>query len=261
MRAGRATRFGRSHRIGLDSRSNYLPTDEGGLILWVDMKDTTKFVQSGGVVTQFTNKASSVVWTAAGSTRPAYSAAGFNGFPCMHPDGIDDCFISSETVVATALDASTVAKPYTLVFVVQPDALDVNNPVLGAGNTGIQSLDTRQWGQNTQNSGRWAHDNRVHSGVVNSAIFDKRPTALAPTMVTFAGQTNHTIGVNLDSPRTLASDPVVATINQTALFCRPDLTPDRFWAGLFAELLLFNSILSTDAIGRVQDYVGGRWLL
>lgn len=262
MRFGRATRIGRAHRFGLDQRSNYLPSDEGGLLLWIDMQDPTKFVQSGGVVTQVTNKASGVIWPAAGSTRPAYEATGFNGFPCMHSDGVDDTFISTEVAIATALDASTVAKPYTLIFLVQPDVADINTPVFSAANSGIQSLDTRKWGQDTQASGRWDHSTRVHgTGITNALIYDKRPVTLTPTMVSYWGQTNHSIQVNLDNPRSGPADPVVCFIDRMALFCRPDLTPDSYWAGRFAELVLFDSILSTDAIGRLQDYIGGRWLL
>lgn len=259
MRFGLNQRIGRGVRAGLDSRPTYTPTVEGNLVLWFDLQDPAAYTTSGGVITQLTNKVSSVAWTAAGSARAAFDATGLNGFPCAHPDGINDAYTSTESAVVAALDATATAQPYTLIWVAAPDDVDNNNVVLGAGNPAFSSNNTRRWGQSTNVTGRYQYAAQSNSGVGTAALYDFFQVTTAATMVTFFGQTTHTVQPNLRTPRSAVADPVSCVITQVSLFSRPDAAPDLFWAGKFGELMLFNAIKSADARARLQDYVTGKW--
>ena len=174
MRFGLNTRGGRGQRYGVDARQVYDPTVEGNMVAWFDMQDPAAYSVSGGVIDYFVNKVSSVQWTASGTARAAYEATGLNGLPCAHPDGTDDTYISTEAAVVNALQATT-ANPYTILFVFHADVADAQRSVLGAGNSGFSSNNTRIFGQNTDLSGRWAIISQRSTGTSPSMVYTRHP--------------------------------------------------------------------------------------
>jgi hypothetical protein len=256
MRVGLSARIGRGVRFGVDERSNYAPSDEGGLVLDFDLTVASSYTVATGAISQITNIASGVSWPqATAGKRAAYDATGWNGGPCMVPDGIDDIYLSTEAAVLAVANAPVTAPPYCVFMVCSPlDAIN-SSTVFGVGNTGFSNSHRRKWGQSS--NGRWGYSHGkddattvtlLSAGAADAVIGTKR-------LLSFWGQTSHSVQCDRRAVSTASGSPVATTINQAALFSRPDSAPDNNWMGKFVRLLIFNSQLTADARARVQDHL------
>ena len=237
---------------------DYSPLDESGGVLWLDMQDTNAFVQDGGTVAQFTNKASDVDWTEA-TTRPAYAET-LNSLPCMDFDGINDLIISTEAAVHSVFAGGGVA--YTLIAVAQHDVADSAHRWFGAGNSG--SVDGhRSWGTTTTGAGVWASTATSDAGAVANAASAGGSDTSAHIFMWWASTTvvSLSVGNAAADPDGAAQAPGTITPDRAAVGCRPNATPSTFFAGLLGELLLYSVELDADARSRVHDYLADKWNL
>lgn len=260
------SKFGRDAKLGVGAKAGrgttaapFTPLDIAGCMAWFDVMDSASYTDVAGVASAITNKASLVSWTqGTAANRPAIQATGFNAlYPCFSCDGTNDSFISNEAAVYGAL-ANSVA--YTLIYVAKLNVVDRADSVFGVGNTGVSTAAMRYWGQTNLLTGRWisqaVNDATTVLNATNSVVTDLnhhlfRWTASAST-----------VSLSVDraaaDPSGAAQNPGTLTPNQAALFCRPDLGPDSFLNGLFAELQLYNSELVGGNITDLESYAA-RW--
>jgi hypothetical protein len=261
MRYGLNSRIGRGVRAGVDERSNYAPSDEGSLVLDFDLTVASSYTVISGAVSQITNIASGVSWAQATSgKRPAYDATGWNGGPCLVPDGVDDLFLSTESAIVAALQASTSALPYTIFIVCSPAAALTSYTLLGAGNTGFSNTRVRRWG--TAAVGYWAYAH-IRDDVTQLTVQTNQTgdtAANVKRLISYWGQVSHFVQRDRAPVVSGSGTPVATTIDQAALFARPDSAPDNFFSGKFVRALLFAAQLNTDAIARVQDHLQSKHL-
>ena len=233
-----------------------------GLVAWIDMQDATSYTNTGGFVSAITNKASGVSWTEA-TNRPAVSATGLNSLPCMDFDGTNDRIISSEAAVCTALANQN---DYTIFIVTQIDDLAAVEVIFSAADVDAAGPGSKRWGTNTGGAGRWTviGTNDASAGIVANAAQDTVNTpvvyeAYSATQVTSL-QINGA-AVNMSTGGASGTPTAYGTLSpdRVAMGCRPSSTPASFFDGRIAELLIYDTALSTPSRALVRAYLGTKW--
>ncbi len=232
------------------------PLSIAGSVAWFNMRDASSFTNSGGFISSITNKVSSVAWSEA-TNRPAYSAGGVNGHPCMDFDGINDQIISTEAAVVSALQ---VDQPYTLFYMAIFDTADRADSVFGAANS--SGTGARRWGQSTVGTGRW-HVSVVQDDTTAVAVDDAGALYVSGAHAHCWNASTTQVSLQIDNaaaaPNNAAFAPGATTIVRAALGCRPVAAPNTFFDGKLGELLLYNSRLSAGDITNVATYLATAW--
>lgn len=236
---------------------SFSPADITGLVFWQDMQDTGAYTESGGVVTQFINKASSVAWTEA-TNRAAYSATGLNGLPCMDFDGTNDRYISTEAAVVSAL---TNAAAYTVIYVGSHDTVDRGDSVFAIGNSGVATSRTRRWGQSTDGAGRWQTQSINDAGTTVTNI--SAGGSNTSPHIFYWHSPGTTVSLQVDnaaaSPSGAASDPGTLTPDRCAVGSRPDSAPDTFFDGKLGELIVYAGDITGTDYTDLLTYLQTKW--
>lgn len=237
----------------------FSPLNITGCVAWFDMQDATSFTNSAGFISAITNKASSVSWTEA-TNRPAYSATGFNSFPCMDFDGVNDIIQSTEAAVYNVFNAVT---GYTIFYVANHDVADSSNAVFGCGNTGVVNTShTKYWGTNVTGNGVYIAQARDAASAainvessggladINNNIFEWFQSGSAVSL-----KVN---GLGKD-PNIAAQALGVVSANASAIGARPSSVANAFHDGKVAEIIIYNSELSAANRTLVRNYLATKW--
>ncbi len=247
---------------------SYVPTDEGGAVLWLDMQDATAYTLNGGStgITQVKNKISNVQWAVNGTDCP-FEATGINGHPCAHPTLIGHGFISTESAVVSVHDCPNTTKPYTLIYVALPDSTTTGVVSYGVGNSGVSSASTRVWGQRA-GVATYEYNQTSPAAVGSGTHGPVRSTGAVNAGLNICAWHSPGVGVKLslnngaDDPNNTVSDAsyVPGTgPNRAMISGRPDLGPDSPAIQRWGEYWLFNKELDSAALTRVYNYLIGKW--
>jgi hypothetical protein len=237
------------------------PDDIAGLEMWLDASDTgTITTGSGGtVVTGWVDKTGNGhnVGNGSGSSnRPQWNTRFLNGL-----NVIDFDRTQSDLLVGTSCPWYA-AGTCTLFAVVEFDVVNQFGVIIceakstGAGATGEHKL--------LINNDTTIHQNNVSNAFVVEGDFGiAGPGTGNPTLIRFtdAGSGN---------PKTLALDngtPVsdsytlgtLTGLDRLAIGCRYDNNQDLFFDGAIAEILLYDSLLSSGDIALVEAYLNDKW--
>ncbi len=241
MNIGLSAGANRAHAAGI-----WPPTRVSGLVGWWDMQQT--FTQSGGLVSSIRNMASGVDWTEV-TNKPAYSATGFGGRPCMVGDGATTRIMSSEAAVVSAFSGA--AKSLTFIVACQPTATQ-SSALIGAADSALVANSSWKVGLTS-----------------NVLAFAKRGTATttapgATTLtnnasVVLAFRTNGTTadmligGGTVEAQAAAFVDSGTPVPNRVSLLCYPVLTPSSFFNGKWGAGTLYNvAVSNADLIGLVN---------
>lgn len=233
------------------------------LKLWFDFSATDSYTVLPGspaTITALRNLASGVIWNTQATTFPEYEATGFGGKPCAKGDGAGRGLISTDSIVVSALSGSD--NPVTVIAVTEPDTTNVTQTILGGGNSGVANNGTWRFGKASP-SNRWFSTKIDDTGAIASATgvvggadgTGRQVKSWVVPGTTLSGYVN----LGAASPSAGAFDVGTATMDRAAIFCRPDSSPDFFWNGRLAELMLFNVALSDTVRTAIVTSLMAKW--
>ncbi len=256
---GKNVTIGKSVRIGRFG-STFSPLDISGLKFWHDMLDINAYTTVSGAIDSITNKVSSIVTTQATSTqRPTFNATGFNGQPCGDYDGATtgDQFIGTESAVYNIVNNNN---PYTLFYAAKHDIADLVSYVFGCGGSGTNGF--RAWGANITGNGVWLASGNTSGGTalnVDSSGANNINTNIHEWWHTGTAVSGSRNGGTAD-PLAITQSVGATTLTKFSVGVRSrGGTNDGDHDGLIAEILFYDSELSSGNRSTIRQYMGSRW--
>ena len=227
----------------------FSPTDIAGLQLWLDASQITG-LNDGDAVAAMTDYSASSGDLAQGtaSKRPTYKTAIKNGLPVVRFDGVDDTLGNSSW---TALDGLTGATQ----FAVAKQFYNGGGDVFFYSNGRLtlqQFIGERYYYQSAGNSGRVA----TASGqwIVDCVVFDGSQVGNAARLVAFQNAVQQT----LTFTGTIGASLSTSTGYQLSGVNTVPIAPQQ---ADFAELLIYNRVLTSQERAKVLDYLNGKWAI
>lgn len=239
--AGNASNIVTSSAFQLTTPGNVSAT---GLSMWVDLKETTKiFSDDNCSVSQTTNNGlvgcvkdksgnNNHIKSSLSSEKPILRTSSFLGQPSLYFDGGANEYLKFTTKLTDVRTVFWVLK--------QDNSNAGNNPFLLGDPDGT------------------TYD--FHGGAVN--IFDSGNAAASVTGGTFKINTSAVDGTTTARPSTESVLSLVTTGNTTAGAFSRDRTTccgQRTWGGYFAELIIFNRVLSGTEVQDIENYLTTKW--
>jgi hypothetical protein len=227
-------------------RYDYVAALGSDLIAGWDAQRADLITQSGGIVSSIADvKAGYVASQGTTSSKPSYSATGFNGAPCIQHDGIDDCFTCSDSGLLAILGALSAIEIWA---VCSQDGLssEGTRTLLGIGGGG-----TAGWELEKVNSvGNKARASTgTGSGIitaVSSSLFEGRHAVRAECGATTA------LTMDADARVTSTGTPsIVAT--RLRIGASTGSTATIFYNGLWNRLLVTKPLSATKAAALMAD--------
>lgn len=208
------------------------PTDISGCVGWWDASDSGSITQSGGLVSQWSDKSGNGKHaTASGSSRPTYTGSQ-NGRSVIAFDGV------ANRMNTTLVDSST----QTILFVAKASP---------AGAPGIRRVVAYEAERSFFASSGWNWFSPPSGTGVS-------PTAYNVASGVIASDSSMTIyGNGVAASATF--DPFNARTNTFTLGGESASSAFNFFQGEIAEVIVFNSALSDVNRARVEKYLANKW--
>ena len=225
--------------------------------LWQDSGRTTPVAANAdpvGAWDDLSGNARHIVQATAGS-RPAYSAAGFNGYPCLTFDGTDDFLASVAAWVATVFGGTD--KPYAVAAVCRTTTIGPRS-VIGTASTGgatqqnrfsYSSADSLQITR-TNDAAATVNNTPPSGGLSTNVPYVLSGIYTGATSELFAGYTR------IYQPT--AAGTGANTMDKFAVGALPRPTPATFWVGDIAEVVIATSLTPRELTG-VTKYLLSRY--
>jgi hypothetical protein len=232
---------GLSNGIGSDG-GTFSPASISGLLLWHDASDTASITQSAGAVSQWNDKSGNNYHSTqgTGANQPLTNSRTINSKNVIAFDGVDDFLNCSSSLYSVTTGDNTI-----LIVFAKDDARALARPVQGSnganrygvyGDTGLVGVGFINSPNGTQPIDVWATTTTPHAFVGY-----RNGTTLYTNMVT--GASSSTTNTNATSFTLTA-----LTVGNSASFF-----------GVIAEIVIYNSALSTTDINRVGNYYASKW--
>jgi hypothetical protein len=225
--------------------TRFSPSSIAGCMLWLDAADSTKMSLSGSIVTSITDKSSNAtVFTT--SSGPTLSRNAQNGNPVI--------LFTGQTMTGTNISPNGLSNMNLFLVASQPNAsISCITPYgfLGYSENG-------SWGQVTigifQDGIRW----RYGTGVEGNNPYIQTPIgsnyAIAMANKNGTTETGWVNGTQVYTSSSFSS-PVSATSSTVGLGCGPFNIPSQN----FAELYVFNVLLTTAQQQQLESYLAQKW--
>lgn len=233
-----------------------------GAVLWFDLSDAASFVQSGGVITQITNKISTTVWSEA-TNRAAYNATGLNSLPTAVFDGTNDRYTNGAD--AAVIAALTDEAPHTIYIVGAVDIVDANRAMFGWGDSGAAAANSGDVGISTAGTGRLSYRSANSAGTANNLEATATTYDLDPSVFTFvhAGPGSPTTSHIVDNgtPDRNAASHTRGDVNPNQLSwgSNPRSTPTFFFDGRMSEVRIYNTAHDATTITAITNLLKTKW--
>ena len=228
---------------------------------WIDMLETASFTTSGGEVTSIINKATGVTWNTAATDFPLFTAGGLNGHDCMTGNvAAGRGLISTDAALVSAFTGTDAA--CTVIAVVSSDLVNATEEFFAAGNSGFASNRTWRFGQTSGSPTGKPYVGKVDDAGTNVSTASTASMGSGAHIVSYV-VAGTTASIYVDSgsanPSGGSINADVTTPDRMALLCRPDNSPDGFWGGSVGTVLAFNTALSDQVRGDIEDMLAGRY--
>ena len=246
-----------------------IPLTIDGLLAWHDASDSTTITSSGGLVTSWTDKSGNGnTLTAAGAERPTTDSRTIGGLNALEFDGGSTIIYNGSTPPICSAIAGATISDLTIFMVINSDdfSTDGNNhsrpffigkPSAGAGQVYTQLFDTE-----------YNIYRRDETATVGIEEVTGSPLAISTNYILSwtipSSDVRDTSFYRNNSLLTSA----VATNNAAATgftdlthYCIGDQGTGslRPWDGLIGEVLIYDSILSSDDLDSLYTYLGEKW--
>jgi hypothetical protein len=209
------------------------PTDIAGCVGWWDASDAASITQSGGLVSQWNDKSTAGNHATASSTaRPTTGTRSLNGKNVLDFDG-------TANAMATSLaDAAT----QTVLFVAVSDVASGGRVwSYGTTNRGVFS-----------DSGTWAFWRQQTSGPIS---FGATASATSPSVACALFTSNSSLTTFGNGAQGTTNDPV----DSSGATFNIGKESTSFHNGYIAEIVIYNTALTTADRARVEAYLATKW--
>ena len=237
----------------------FSPADISGLALWLDADDAGTLTAVGGAVSEWRDKSGNARhFTATAAQEPSSTAATLNGRTVVRFDGVADRMTRASFL--HALDQHTL-------FVVARSRVSAGaaaQNILTEGNTGTNTqfrihVGKAETGDTTRLSGYYRDNAASERYLVNYddvQQYDGDPHILT---ITDSGTllTPRLDGVATATPTTYSR--TTTTLNVITLGALTRSGVGGHYDGDIAELLAYNSVLTSGQIASVESFLGTRW--
>jgi hypothetical protein len=219
--------------------------------LWLDASDTTTITESGGAVSQWTDKSSNAYAFTQGTAafQPTYDSAGLNSKPAIK---FAADFLQTTVTPSTILSGATGAT----MFVVQQNDLD---PPAVADNTGPSF---GFWGTAATSDHFPFTDSNVYTSFARSTriSFNPSPSLTVPRIVVFTSQ-DSLWRFWLDGGSPIHSTTTATFALNSSLDLRLGLSLQSSFSffGNLSSILVFNGVLSFTQINQIGFYLSRIW--
>ena len=219
------------------------PTDISGLQLWLDASDSSTIIENGGTVSQWNDKSGNGYNVSQGtaSNQPTYTASALNSKSVVRFDGNDELTNGSATVVGGSTNRT--------VFVV------FNSTGGSATSYGVTLGDSTSTGQTFGVSKEIAV--RVNGGYRTWTTAVDSTHAIVTIVLDGTSTTDLSAWKNGSS--LTASSTGTQTINTAAGIIIGNGTAGGNLVGDVAEIIVYNSALSTSDRESVESYLSTKW--
>jgi hypothetical protein len=227
----------------------FTPASIAGLKLWLDASQIVG-LNDGDPVAAMTDYSVSSGNLAQGtaSKRPTFKTAIQNGLPVVRFDGVDDTLGNSSW---TALDGLTGATQFAVAKQFNGGSGGVF--FFSSGRLTLQQyIDDRYYYQSAGNSGRVA----TASGqwIVDCVVFDGSQVGNAARLVAFQNAVQQTLIFTGTIGASLGTSTGYQLSGVDAVPYAPQQTD-------FAELLIYNRVLTSQERAKVLDYLNAKWAI
>lgn len=222
----------------------FSPDDISGLQLWLDSSDSSTITLSGSNVSQWNDKSSNG-WSVSQGTslqQPALISSGLNSKDVIRFDGSNDSLINASITPVSGSTNRTIfaVSNYTgtgVLYNAYFGTTQSNGRVLGVSN----EIAVRIYG-----------GNRVWTTGVDSTH--------CTTTIMLDGTTPSNLSAWKDGSPLSVSSTANQTINTTAgVYIGKSVTNTSYWNGDIAEVLVYDSALSTSDRESVESYLSTKW--
>ena len=210
------------------------PLDIAGCVGWWDASDAGSITASGGLVSQWNDKSTAGNHATASSTaRPTTGTRSLNGKNVLDFDGTANAMATSLADTATQ----------TVLFVAVSD---------------VASSSGRLWSYGTTNrgvfsdSGTWAFWRQQTSGAI---LFGATASATSPSVACALFTSNSSLTTFGNGAQGTTNDPV----DSSGASFNIGKETTNFFNGYIAEIVIYNTALSTAERARVESYLATKW--
>lgn len=222
------------------------------LIAWWTADDPSTFTLSGSQVTSWRDKVSGYnMVQAVSGARPVYSAAGFNGAPCVTVDGTDDELTLSPLPAAFPSGSA------------ESEIWAITDQAVAAASTGVRMLgsyggltNTRRTVGRTVSSGMNRGEVRAGTGSAETAHISTDGDFSGRSVVRAryrgaSGTTFQMVGVGAETGNVFS---IAGTATDRArIFASPNPTASAFWLGSHRDYLITHP-LSTQQVSALTAW-------
>lgn len=220
------------------------PLDVAPMTYWLDASDLSTITESGGAVSQWTDKISSTAFVqATGANKPTTGAATLNGLNVLsfvHTSGTVGQFLAATGI-------SSVAQPLTICYVAVLSGYDRTQ---GYNVFGSKSSATRPLYHAT-NQDAWS----IYGG--SSQLFGG--TSGAGVMMTTTVLNGAASYARLNKTQVISGSPGSNGLETYVAIGAVNTTPSNSWNGDIAEILVYPSALNSTQIDMAENYLRNKW--
>ena len=232
------------------------PSSISGLELWLDADDSSTITLNGSTVSQWDDKSGNNyhVTQSTASYQPTYNTAQLNGKNVVTFDGNDDHILNDS--VASVASGNDV--PITMFVVFKQLSLGNNEyGVVFGSSSSIQPLFCMM-----TNSSQLAAQQRTDAGTLTAAYSSVSSTSAYRVQSIVLSSSNLTVFNNGTSVASSSFSPAQTTLNTFTLGTwrrSGSMNGIAFLRCDMAEVIIYNSALSTSDRESVESYLSTKW--
>lgn len=232
------------------------PDDIAGLQLWLDADDSDTITLNGSTVSQWDDKSGNDyhVTQSTASYQPTYNTAQLNGKNVVTFDGSDDHILNDS--VASVASGNDVPITMFVVFKQLSSGTNEYGVVFGSSSS-IQPLFCMM-----TNSNQLAAQQRTDAGTLTAAYSSVSSTSAYRVQSIVLSSSNLTVFDNGTSAASSSFSPAQTTLNTFTLGTwrrSGSMNGVAFLHCDIAEVIIYNSALSTSDRESVESYLSTKW--
>lgn len=231
------------------SISTFIPTQIAGLKLWLDA--TQMGLSDGTAVTTWTDlsTAGNNFTQSTAGNKPVFHTNIINSLPAVQFDGTDDFMSSAANPVAVPLSAFVVTQPTLNTASQKSYATIIHAVTTSVGLFMAARLTTNFWGTFVTTSGDLSSTNALTSGT--NYLLEN--TVASVGAIPFLYQRGVQVATSANSE--------IGPANGGGGLGKDLINANRQYAGYIAEVLIYDTVLSSGDRATVENYLIAKWAL
>lgn len=241
---------------GVATAAVFSPSDISGLQLWLDADDSSTITLNGSTVSQWNDKSGNSYNVSQGtaSYQPTYSTAQLNGKNVVTFDGTADHILNDS--LASVASGNNVPITMFIVFKQLSSGTNEYGVVFGSSSS-IQPVFCMM-----TNSSQLAAQQRTDAGTLTTAYSSVSSTSAYRVQSIVLSSSNLTVYNNGTSAATSSFTPAQTSFDTFTIGAwrrSGSMNGIAFLHCDIAEVVIYNSALSTSDRNSVEDYLSSKW--